>query len=59
MNNNKELEVFEVACKYYSERMSEFKTILETKVSNLENANWTFQKGTTKVCAEDETGDVK
>lgn len=59
MNNTGELEVFEVACKYYSEKMSEFKTILETKVSNLTNVNWTFQKGTTKVCAEDETGRKK
>ena len=59
MTDTKELEVFEVACKYYSAKMSEFKTILETKVSNLTNVNWTFQKGTTKVCAEDETGRKK
>lgn len=59
MSDTNELEVFEVACKYYSAKMSEFKMILETKVSTLEHVNWTSQKGTTKVCAEDETGRKK
>ena len=56
MKNTDDLEIFELACKYYSEKMSEFKEILETKVSTLDNPNWSFQKGSIKVCAKDETG---
>ena len=59
MKSTCDLEIFEVACQYYSEKMSEFKEILETKVRTLENVNWSFQKGSTKVCAKDETGRKK
>lgn len=59
MKSTCDLEIFEVACQYYSEKMSEFKEILETKVRTLENVNWSFQKGSTKVCAKDETGKKK
>lgn len=59
MKNTDDLEIFELACKYYSEKMSEFKKILETKVRTLENVDWSFQKGSIKVCAKDETGRKK
>ena len=44
------LDTFEVACKYFFQKISEFKEILSNKVRALENIDWIYDKGTTKVC---------
>lgn len=44
------LDIFEVACKYFFQKISEFKEILSNKVRALENIDWIYDKGTTKVC---------
>lgn len=49
-------EIFEEASKYILAKMSEFKDALSTKVSSLEGAEWSFEKGSVKTCKEDETG---
>ena len=49
-------EIFEEASKYILAKMSEFKDALSTKVSLLEGAEWSFEKGSVKTCKEDETG---
>ena len=48
------LDIFEVACKYFFQKISEFKEILSNKVRALENIDWIYDKGTTKVCQPDE-----
>lgn len=49
-------EIFEEAGKYILAKMSEFKDALSTKVSSLEVAEWSFEKGSVKTCKADETG---
>ena len=49
-------EIFEEAGKYILAKMSEFKDALSTKVSSLEGAEWSFEKGSVKTCKADETG---
>ena len=49
-------EIFEEAGKYILDKMSEFKDALSTKVSPLEGAEWSFEKGSVKTCKADETG---
>ena len=49
-------EIFEEASKYILAKMSEFKDALSTKVSSLEDVEWSFEKGSVKTCKEDETG---
>ena len=49
-------EIFEEAGKYILAKMSEFKDALSTKVSSLEDVEWSFEKGSVKTCKEDETG---
>ena len=49
-------EIFEEASKYILAKMSEFKDALSAKVSSLEGAEWSFDKGSVKVCKTDETG---
>ena len=44
------LDIFEVACKYFFQKISEFREILSNKVRALENIDWIYDKGTTKVC---------
>ena len=48
------LDIFEVACKYFFQKIREFKEILSNKVRALENIDWIYDKGTTKVCQPDE-----
>ena len=48
--------IFEQACKYISEKMCEFKDVLNVKISSLENAEWSYDKGSIKVCKPDESG---
>ena len=49
-------EIFEEACKYILAKMGEFKDALSTKVSSLEGAEWSFEKGGVKTCKAHETG---
>ena len=48
--------IFEQACKYISEKMCEFKDVLNVKISSLEKAEWSYDKGSIKVCKPDESG---
>ena len=50
------LEIFENACKYFSDNILKFKDILTEKVDALKDKNWEFDKGSTKVFKADETG---
>lgn len=52
-------EIFENACKYFSDNVIKFKDILTEKVALLEDKNWVFDKGSTKVFKADETGRKK
>ncbi|MBW9212973.1 MULTISPECIES: hypothetical protein [Terrabacteria group] len=54
-----DLEIFEVACKYFLQTISEFKETLSTKVRALEIADWTYDSGITKVCQPDENDKKK
>ena len=49
-------EIFEEASKYILAKMSEFKDALSAKVSSVEGIEWSFDKGSVKVCKADETG---
>ncbi len=53
------LDIFENACKYFLEKMTEFKEILSSKVDSLNNKDWILSKGSTKTCKADETGKKK
>ena len=53
------LEIFEKACKYFSDNISEFKEILSEKIPTLNDKDWEFDKGSTKVFKADETGRKK
>lgn len=53
------LDIFENACKYFLEKMTEFKEILSSKVNSLNNKDWILSKGSTKTCKADETGKKK
>ena len=53
------LDIFENACKYFLEKMTEFKEILSDKVNSLNNKDWLFSKGSVKTCKADETGKKK
>ena len=46
------LDIFENACKYFLEKMTEFKEILSSKVDNLNNQDWILSKGSTKTYVE-------
>lgn len=43
------LEIFEKACKYFSDNIFEFKEILSEKIPTLKDSDWEFDKGSTKV----------
>jgi len=49
-------EIFENACKYFSDNIVKFKDILTEKVATLKDKGWEFNKGSTKVFKADETG---
>ena len=53
------LEIFENACKYFSENIVKFKDILTEKLAALKDKEWVFDKGSTKVFKADETGRKK
>ena len=54
-----DLEIFENACRYFLENISEFKDLLSEKVPTLKKADWLYSKGRTKTCKADETGKKK
>lgn len=54
-----EILIFESACKCITELMSDFRDLIISKHSELQNAEWTFDKGSTKVCKADENGKKK
>lgn len=56
MSNIDRLDIFEVACKYFLTEFSSFKDLISTKVDSLDGLEWSFDKGSTKVCTADENG---
>lgn len=56
MSNIDGLETFEVACKQFLADFSNFKNLISTQVQSLDSLEWSFDKGSTKVCSADEKG---
>ena len=56
MSNIDGLETFEVACKQFLGDFSNFKNLISTQVQSLDSLEWSFDKGSTKVCSADEKG---
>ena len=53
------LEIFENACNYFSDNIVKFNDIFTEKVDSLNDNDWVFDKGSTKVFKADETGRYK
>ena len=56
MSNVDRLDTFEVACKHFLGDFSNFKNLLSTQIKSLDGLDWSFDKGSTKVCSADEKG---
>ena len=56
MSNVDRLDTFEVACKHFHGDFSNFKNLLSTQIKSLDGLEWSFDKGSTKVCSADEKG---
>lgn len=56
MSNIDRLDTFEVACKHFLVDFSNFKNLISTQVQSLDGLEWSFDKGSTKVCSADEKG---
>ena len=56
MCNIDKLDTFEDACGVLIEELSNFKELITTRVQSLEGLEWSFDKGSTKVCSADEKG---
>ena len=56
MSNVDKLDTFEVACKHFLGDFSNFKNLLSTQIKSLDGLEWSFDKGSTKVCSVDEKG---
>lgn len=56
MSNVDKLDTFEVACKHFLGDFSNFKNLLSTQIKSLDGLEWSFDKGSTKVCSPDEKG---
>lgn len=56
MSNIDRLDIFEVACKHFLADFSNFKNLISTQVQLLDGLEWSFDKGSTKVCSADENG---
>ena len=54
-----ELVTFESASKYITEIITDFKDLIVSKYKELQDAEWTFNKGATKVCTADEKSKKK
>ena len=51
MSNIDRLDTFEVACKHFLGDFSNFKNLISTQVQSLDDLEWSFDKGSTKVCS--------
>ena len=56
MSNVDKLDTFEVACKHFLGDFSNFKNLLSTQIKSLDGLEWSFDKGSTKICSADEKG---
>ena len=56
MSNIDRLDTFEVACKHFLGDFSTFKNVISTQIQSLDGLEWSFEKGSTKVCSPDERG---
>ena len=56
MSNVDKLDTFEVACKHFLGDFSNFENLLSTQIKSLDGLEWSFDKGSTKVCSADEKG---
>ena len=56
MSNVDRLDTFEVACKHFLGDFSNFKNLLSTQIKSSDGLEWSFDKGSTKVCSADEKG---
>ena len=56
MSHIDKLDTFEVACKHFLGDFSNFKNLISTQVQSLGGLDWSFDKGSTKVCSADEQG---
>ena len=56
MCNIDKLDTFEEACEVLIAELSNFKNLITTRVQSLEGLEWSFDKGSTKVCSADEKG---
>ena len=56
MCNIDKLDTFEEACKVLIAELSNFKDLITTRVQSLEGLEWSFDKGSTKVCSADVIG---
>ena len=56
MSNIDRLDTFEVACKHFLGDFSKFKDLISTQVQSLDGLEWSFDKGSTKVCSVDKKG---
>ena len=50
------LEIFEIASKYFLGQMTGFKDLLAIKNNQLDSIDWIHNKGSVKTCKADETG---
>ncbi|MDU3433295.1 hypothetical protein [Veillonella sp.] len=56
MSNVDRLDTFEIACKHFLGDFSNFKNLISTQIKSLDGLEWSFDKGSTKVCSADEKG---
>ena len=56
MSHIDKLDTFEVACKHFLGDFSNFKNLISTQVQSLGGLDWSFDKGSIKVCSVDEKG---
>ena len=56
MSNIDRLDTFEGACKQFLTDLSNFKKLISNRVQSLDDQEWLFDKGSTKVCSADEKG---
>ena len=56
MSHIDKLDTFEVACKHFLGDFSNFKNLISTQVQSLGGLDWSFDKGSIKVCSADEKG---
>ena len=56
MSHIDKLDTFEVVCKHFLSDFSNFKDLISTQVQSLGGLDWSFDKGSTKVCSAYEKG---